>query len=127
MGGATVAAPAPGVALYGRVAYAIGAEISSNATRRQSLASCSPTSPLSEACLTSFIRDFGLRTWRRPLTTSELDRYRKLGLGIGLANPGLALQYVTAALLQSPNFLYRVEVGEPDTEHPGWLRYSAYE
>jgi Protein of unknown function (DUF1588)/Protein of unknown function (DUF1592)/Protein of unknown function (DUF1585) len=30
-------------------------------------------------------------------------------------------------MLQSPNFLYRVEVGEPDTEHPGWLRYSAYE
>jgi hypothetical protein len=30
-------------------------------------------------------------------------------------------------MLQSPNFLYRVELGEPEPSHPGWLHYTGYE
>jgi hypothetical protein len=127
IGDATNSATELGVDLYGRAAYSIGTEVFSDATRRQALVPCAATTPLTDACLTSYIRDFGLRIWRRPLASSEQDRYHKLGVGIGLANPAVALQYVTAAMLQSPNFLYRVEVGEPAPEHPGWLRYTGYE
>jgi hypothetical protein len=116
-----------GVDLYRRAAHSLTLAAFSDATRRRALASCSGTGDLGEACLTSFIGDFGKRAWRRPLDASEVDKYRRFGVGIGLADPALALQYVAAALLESPNFLYRVELGEPDSDHAGWLRYTGYE
>ena len=57
----------------------------------------------------------------------EVLRYQAYGTQVGLANPWQALEYVTAGMLTSPNFLYRVELGEADPEHPGWLRYTGYE
>src|SRR5262249_23483463 len=42
-------------------------------------------------------------------------------------DPWVSLQYVTAAILESPYFLYRVELGEPEPTHPGWLHYTNYE
>ena len=85
------------------------------------------TAPLTDACLTTFIRDFGLRAWRRPLDATEQGDYHKLGTQLGLGDPPVTLQYVASAMLQSPNFLYRVELGEPAPEHAGWLRYTGYE
>ena len=85
------------------------------------------TTPLDAACLGQYIQAFGLRAWRRPVDPTELQRYQAYGTQVGLANPWQALQYVTAAMLTSPNFLYRVELGEADPEHPGWLRYTGYE
>src|SRR5690606_15717798 len=38
----------------------------------------------------------------------------------GIADPfATGLRYELMALLQSPSFLYLVEIGEPDPEHPG--------
>ena len=71
--------------------------------------------------------DFGLRAWRRPLDAEEQGIYHKLGTQLGLGDPLLTLPYVASAMLQSPNFLYRVELGEPAPEHAGWLRYTGYE
>jgi len=61
-----------------------------------------------------FVRAFGRRAFRRPLTTDEEVKYRsvfELGerlYGAGFAN-GAAL--VVRAMLQSPLFLYRTELG----------------
>jgi hypothetical protein len=126
IGNASDAVSELGVVQYGAAAYDIGS-VFADATKRTAIASCSAAAPLTEDCLSTFIRDFGLRVFRRPLTEAEQARYHALGVSIGLADPGMALQYVTAALLQSPNFLYRVDVGEADAEHPEWLRYGAYE
>src|SRR6266851_939347 len=50
IGGANMSATELGVDLYGRAAYSIGADIFSNAARRQSLVSCAATGPLTDAC-----------------------------------------------------------------------------
>jgi hypothetical protein len=127
IGAATNSVTELGVDLYGRAAYDIAATVFADATRRSVIAPCAATSPLTDACLTSFVRDFGQRAWRRPLDAGEQDIYHKLGIQLGLGDPLQTLPYVAAAMLQSPNFLYRVELGEPAPDHAGWLRYTSYE
>jgi hypothetical protein len=116
-----------GVDLYSQAAYDIAASVFADPSKRDALVPCAATAPLADSCLTSFVTDFGLRVFRRPLDATEQEAYHQLGVSIGLESPELALEYVTAAMLQSPNFLYRVELGEADSEHAGWLHYTAYE
>lgn len=80
---------------------------------------CVPTGAGDEACLREFVGSFGRLAFRRTLITEELDSYTGLGLAaatdLGAFDEGV--RTVVAAMLQSPNFLYQVEVGEPgDTE-----------
>jgi hypothetical protein len=67
-----------------------------------------------EPCARAFIEGFGKRAVRRPLTGEEIDRF------VGLWRAGKqrlhfdeGIEMVVQAMLQSPHFLYRVEVGEP--------------
>jgi hypothetical protein len=65
------------------------------------------------ACAADFIAGFGRRAYRRPLAADELDRYQRLYAAEAAARgraSGLGL--VLRAMLQSPHFLYRVELGE---------------
>ncbi|HET6284887.1 MAG TPA: DUF1592 domain-containing protein [Polyangia bacterium] len=62
----------------------------------------------------NFIRDFGLRTFRRPLTDAEIARYTTLfNKGAAAIASGDAfadgVELVVRAFLQSPYFLYRIE------------------
>jgi len=67
------------------------------------------------ACADKFIGDFGRRAFRRSLTTEERARFNTIyQAGVTkLASGSAGLQYATMALLTSPYFLYRVELGEP--------------
>jgi Protein of unknown function (DUF1588)/Protein of unknown function (DUF1592)/Protein of unknown function (DUF1595)/Protein of unknown function (DUF1585)/Protein of unknown function (DUF1587) len=128
IGASTTTVSEHGVDLYGQSAFSVAKAVFSDATRRQALVPCQTgAGPLADTCLGQFITQFGQRAWRRPLETTEVARYKALGSAIGLTDAWVALQYVTAAMLQSPNFLYRVELGEPDPGHPGWLHYTGYE
>ncbi len=63
------------------------------------------TLPKLTACaddLPCFVKTFGKRAFRRPLTEAELTRYGKLG----------DARTVIAGMLQSPAFLYRPELGK---------------
>ncbi len=65
------------------------------------------------ACTKDFIRDFGKRAYRRPLTDEEIARYNALyETGRGGTDHAAGVSLVLAAMLQSPNFLYRVELGD---------------
>jgi hypothetical protein len=87
-------------------------------TKRAALltgASCPPKISTSDACTNAFIARFGRLAWRRTLTPAEVTRYTTLA---GTATQSLADAYAGArwaasALLQSPNFLYRAELGQP--------------
>jgi hypothetical protein len=127
IGASTTTVSEHGVDLYGQAALALSKAVFADTTRRQAIVPCEVTSPLSDECLGQFIDEIGLRAWRRPLEASEMTRYKGLASTIGLDDPWTALTYVTAALLESPNFLYRVELGEPEPSHPGWLHYTNYE
>lgn len=73
----------------------------------------------SQTCRDTFIADFGLRAFRRPLTDSEATRIATLfDAGADLVGGESAfedgVQVVIEALLQSPYFLYRTELSNAD-------------
>ncbi len=80
-------------------------------------------------CAAAFIRDFGRRAWRRPLDTVEQLRLIAV-YDTGAQMEGVPFEngvgLVAQALLQSPHFLYRIELGEP-TEVPGLNRLGPFE
>lgn len=127
IGASTTTVSERGVEQYGQAAFEIAHAVFADSALRQVVVGCAPATPLDDACLSRFIQRLGLKAWRRPLTEDEVARYSGLATAIGRSEPWLALEYVTAALLQSPHFLYRVELGEPDAEKPGWRRYRGYE
>ncbi|PCC74590.1 Protein of unknown function [Nannocystis exedens] len=81
---------------------------------------CVPTGPDDEACHKEFVTNFGRVAWRRSLTQAEIDRYGAVGRDAALAFGSweAGREYAVAGLLQSPYFLYQVEVGEPDPDDP---------
>jgi len=74
---------------------------------------CDPWAEGQKACATRFVEDFGTRAFRRPITQEELDRYMAFWEAVAI-DEGFdeAARWVVAAMLQSPNFLYRPELGE---------------
>jgi cellulase/cellobiase CelA1 len=89
------------------------------------LAPCAASSPNAD-CAQQVIRSFGRRVFRRPLTDAELARYADLyALGSDGAAFGDGMQLVLTALLQSPNFLYRSELGAKAAD--GSYRLQPYE
>ncbi|HNN96672.1 MAG TPA: DUF1592 domain-containing protein [Pseudomonadota bacterium] len=75
------------------------------------------------ACTSQFLRTFGRRAFRRPLQPAEQARYEMLAAGAPSFEAGIA--WCIAALLQSPHFLYRSELGEPQPD--GRFRLGPYE
>lgn len=69
------------------------------------------------ACRDKYIREFGRRAFRRPLTTTEVARYTRLFTAAG-ENFDDGARLVMEAMLQSPNFLLRTENGLEKTWRP---------
>jgi hypothetical protein len=78
----------------------------------ESFASIVPCQTQDSACASTFVQTFGLRAFRRPLTSDELSRYvgffdSNLTGGDFKTGVSLAIQ----GMLISPNFLFRSELG----------------
>lgn len=75
----------------------------------------------------TFVRDFGLRAFRRPLRDDEVVRYLAV-FETGTTLSGDQSEFTKGAslvvetMLQSPNFLYRTEVGAAGTPLSGYER-----
>jgi hypothetical protein len=67
------------------------------------------------SCADTFIADFGRRAFRRSLLADERARFNAIyQAGVTKLGSGAAgLKYATTAILTSPYFVYRVELGEP--------------
>ena len=76
---------------------------------------CKPSSASDAKCRDAFVRNFGLRAFRRPLREDEAKRYTAVFSDQARIarrfNEGARV--VVEAMLQSPNFLFHVEAG-PD-------------
>jgi hypothetical protein len=66
------------------------------------------------ACAQAFIEDFGMRAYRRPLSDAEKASLFALYEGSHAAYGfDKAIELLLQTMLQSPKFLYRVEIGVP--------------
>lgn len=93
---------------------------------------CRPADAADTACLRRIAEELGPRIWRRPLESAEIDTLVEAGTrsGAALDAPAEAAHTVLVLLLASPNFLYRVEFGEPDPDAPDApdaRRYTSHE
>lgn len=113
---------------YEASALDVAQQIFASDARRRAFVGCAPASA-EDPCVGQFLAAFGRRAWRRPLTDAELARYKDLvsTVAVSLRSPWSGLEMAVAGMLQSPSFLYRVEVGEPDPDLPGRLRYTSLE
>jgi hypothetical protein len=100
-------------------AYSAAAEkLSRNAFRNGDTHHLIPCTPSAE-CRVKFVREFGLKAFRRPLDSAAEKRYAKLF--DTQKNFLQGAQVVVEAMLQSPNFLFRLD----ETTNPQWKPYAA--
>lgn len=98
--------------------------------RRDRFLTCRPDDPKTAdaKCLEPFIRDYGLRLFRRPLSTPEVQaRLTAATKGAALAKDHVvAMKLALTSLLMAPEFLFRIEIAEPDPGHRGDLRLDGF-
>jgi hypothetical protein len=79
------------------------------------LLGCSPSPGTEDDCVRSFLPRFGRRAYRRPLESDELDRlFAFYSASKAAYDFPTAVRMVVQAMLQSPHFLYRIELESPD-------------
>lgn len=115
LGSAETSISPRGAEQYESAAFALAEQAFGDNDILAAIVPCDPDSTVArdDACATEFVTEFGLRVWRRPLTDDEVARLVALaGDATDVLGPfDAGLQYATAALLQSPHFLFRHEVG----------------
>jgi hypothetical protein len=127
IGAASTQLSSYGVERYGAAALEIAATVFADTSRRDALIGDCAVAAADDMCAQRFIERVGGRLYRRALTAEERERWVGVARDAALGEPMMGLQIALAGMLQSPNFLYRVELGEPDPARPGALRYTSQE
>jgi hypothetical protein len=81
------------------------------------MATCDPEASASD-CYQVFTQAFGRLAFRRPITDDEADDYLTVAqhAAEGFGDFYAGIETTMASMLQSPHFLYRVEIGEPTAD-----------
>lgn len=120
VGAAKVVVTEAAVERYEQASLELVGETFADDSRWSELVGCVPQPDLGDACVESYVRGFGRRAFRRDPTDREAIRWIELARATAVRseepNPTLGLAAATVGILQSPNFLYRVEYAEPDLE-----------
>jgi hypothetical protein len=83
--------------------------------RKGQFLQCQPTDA---TCAKTFVQKFGLKAFRRPLTQDEVARYEAMfDKELTGNNFDEGLKLAMTAMLVSPNFLYRSEVGDKQSNN----------
>ena len=116
--GAGISAISPvGVERYEAASYSLASQIVAEPDRLAAWFACELTVSPSQACIANGIDTLGLELWRKPLSEAERLRLNELYQLIEAeTDPLTGVEYTLAALLQSPNFLYRSEINLESTE-----------
>jgi hypothetical protein len=96
--------------------------------RMKELSPCDLAADGGTTCATQFVKDFGLKAFRRPLLAEEVTDYVGLysvGKQGGDAENGFRL--VVEAMLESPFFLYHNDVGASGTPQAKPVALTGYE
>ncbi|MBX3157315.1 MAG: DUF1592 domain-containing protein [Deltaproteobacteria bacterium] len=129
IGAAELAPSDMALGAYETSALAIAEAMVVDVSKLPPIIGCTPSGATDLACFDTFVRTFGRRAFRRPLAEDEVARY--VGLTVTTAgryhNAYAGVAYAIQAFLQSPYFLYQVEIGEVDAERPTRKRLTDYE
>jgi len=117
---------------YGSVAEGIATRATASAAALAKLAPCasSVTAATEETCARTIIENVVPRLYRRPIATGEADELLTLERSTRTtanATFPIAISSVLQAMLQAPDFLYRIEWGVPDAARPDLKRPSGEE
>ena len=113
--GATQATFSPrGVEAIEKVSFDLANKGMANEAVRARLVPCAPAATRDDACAATALRKLAGQLWRRPVTDEEAAPLVEVA---GTAATTLGdfyegLEYGIAAVIQSPNFLFRAELGE---------------
>lgn len=126
VGGAELTVSPRAAEQYEAAAIAVTDAVFADADRRAALVACDVND---DACLRSFIERFGRRAWRRPLAGDEVVLLHGIAIDLGerFNDRWRGLGYAVSAMLQAPDFVFRIERGEPDPTVPGGRRYTSHE
>jgi len=106
----------PHVAQLLQISWQLAADAAADPAK---LAACLGQPTVDAACPRSFVGDFAARAFRRDLTPAELDplvtHFQKQQMA---GDVRFAVQQLLTAILTSPNFVYRTELGA-ETAAPG--------
>ena len=130
VGASTITMSPAGVGLYESATGAATEFAFSDATTAAKVVSCVPQAATDSACFSKAIAAFGRRAFRRPLTAAETARFVTLATTIATGSGSSALiglRHAVWAILQSPNFLYRAELGVASAADGGRLKYTSFE
>lgn len=128
IGASTVATSPAGVVQYEAAARAAVTQLFEDDEELAARLSCVPQESSDVTCLEDALSSFARRAFRRPLIDDEKKRYVDLAVAIADTSAGdvvLGLESAISAILQSPNFLYRIELGTPNAD--GRLEYTEFE
>ena len=115
IGAAQLALGDAAVQKYETSARGVAAAAMGDSAKLDELLGCTPTGPSDASCHGSFVENFGRLAWRRPLEAEEVSSYVSLAQAAASEYSDFyaGVEWAMAGLLQSPNFLYQVEVGVP--------------
>lgn len=129
IGATELSLPATAVEAYETSARAVAEAVIDDAPTLDQLLPCTPMGIDDTACFQAFVTDVGRLAWRRPLDAHETDLLVKLAEAAATEYQSFeaGLGYAIMGLLQSPYFIYSVEVGEPDPQNPPYRKLTGYE
>ena len=96
---------------------------------RDRLVTCTPTGMTDDVCASTFVTTFGRRAYRRPLQAIEVTALVSIAhqAASALGNFHTGLSYAMAAILMSPSFVYRAELGAESPSNPSVTQLDAFE
>ncbi|HMI89137.1 MAG TPA: DUF1588 domain-containing protein [Polyangiaceae bacterium] len=99
-----------------------------DSAKRASLVPCTPQGPADATCMRTFISRFGRRALRRTMQEEDVQRYLALqSFAVEAQDFWVGVDLVVRAMLQDPEFLYRIEKGTPVAGKPGVFRLNPFE
>jgi hypothetical protein len=110
------------------LAIDVSGRLLQDAAARDMVVGCEPTGATDAACMESFVRSFGRRALRRPLTQTEVETWTALAMQYAGEGGSFyeGVDVIIRTLLQHPSFVYRVETGTP-TNEAGVFRLDDFE
>jgi Protein of unknown function (DUF1592)/Protein of unknown function (DUF1588)/Protein of unknown function (DUF1595)/Protein of unknown function (DUF1585)/Protein of unknown function (DUF1587) len=94
----------------------------------KALLGCDPAGTNAASCVREFVKRFARRAFRRPLSTPELDALIALyDKTRAASDPATGVRAVLAAVLVSPNFLFRPEFGAQAAGFSAAKKLTPYE